>query len=232
MMKIYVLPSTAARFEIEVDADTTISGLKQKIHERTNFAPERQQLLYCGKRLEEGNPSTGTSRTLLNYDIRTESTIHLVPTLIPTTGPVEVQAFPTDESVKTTTREWKAKADQGKFDEDLHIIDPQTHYYRLEQLESEVVRRSEFFRSKGNYSLLGGLNLRSAENSEVTNIPPSLKSLLANKMTPAGILSRVRSISASIDHNFCVCTASYATSHGPVLGRAFPTAKADSSIFR
>ncbi len=231
-MKIYVRQVNGKRCQLEIDPVATISELKESVHEETGTPKDRQRLIYGGKPLLEVHTSTAPTKNLRDYHILPGATINLlVNEPIRTLGPVDHQAFPTDESVKTTTREWKARAEQGSFDEDLHIIDPQTHYHRLEQLESEVVRRSEFFRSKGNYSLLSELNLRSVENSEVTNIPPSLKSLL-NKMTPVRMLSRVRSISASIDHDFNVCTASYASSHDPVLGRAFPAAKADSSIFR
>ena len=44
---------------------------------------------------------------------------------------------------------WEAKAKEGDFDVDLHIVDPQSHFRLLEQLEREVMTSSEFCRNKG-----------------------------------------------------------------------------------
>lgn len=44
-------------------------------------------------------------------------------------------------------------AESSDFDDDLHILDPQTYYDKLNTLEQGVVERSEFFRCKGQYNL-------------------------------------------------------------------------------
>lgn len=52
---------------------------------------------------------------------------------------------PLDVSAARSHNDWKAKAIEGDFDEDLHIVDPQSHFHLLKQLERDVVKRSEYY---------------------------------------------------------------------------------------
>ncbi|KAL8836604.1 MAG: hypothetical protein Q9176_006241 [Flavoplaca citrina] len=52
----------------------------------------------------------------------------------------------------------QAEATFPDYDEDLHIVDPQSHFDKLKWLEQDVVGRSEYFRAKREYSLSSAVN--------------------------------------------------------------------------